>query len=473
MDAVRLAAERMAATMSERTLIEGCAIATVDGGGSEHASGHIVVEDGVIAAIGEGPAPAGETGRRIEGGGLLATPGLVNCHHHLYQWATRGYAQDEDLFHWLVALYPRWALVDQDVQAAAATAGLAALMLSGCTTTTDHHYLFPRDGGDLLAVEVDAALRARRALPPLPRLDGPRHVAGRPASRRGGRGSRRDPRGDVAGDRPLPRHLAGRDDADRRRALLAVLGHRGADDRVGRARAQARRAAAHAPRRDDRRGAVLPGALRLPARSSTSSGSTGSATTSGSRTACTSTPPRSRASARRAPASRTARARTGGSGRASRRSSTSCAPARTSGLGVDGAASNEAGELGRRAAPGDAVRAAARRRGRHDGPRRAGARHDPRRALPRPRRRDRLARGRASAPTSRSGASTTSGTPASTTRSRRSCSAPRPACTRCSSRDASWSRASELRTGSEQAIAHDLRAQSTRLAERARAAGLA
>jgi 8-oxoguanine deaminase len=140
-----------------RLVIEGCAIATVDGEGREHASGHIVVEDGVIIALGEGPAPAGETGRRFNGEGLLATPGLVNCHHHLYQWATRGYAQDEDLFHWLVSLYPRWALVDSEVQTAAATAGLAALLLSGCSTTTDHHYLFPRDGGDLLAVEVEAA----------------------------------------------------------------------------------------------------------------------------------------------------------------------------------------------------------------------------------------------------------------------------------------------------------------------------
>jgi cytosine/adenosine deaminase-related metal-dependent hydrolase len=140
-----------------RLVIEGCAIATVDDEGREHASGHLVVEDGVITAVGEGAAPLGDVTRQIDGEGLLATPGLVNCHHHLYQWATRGYAQDEDLFHWLVALYPTWALVDSDVQSAAATAGLAALMLSGCSTTTDHHYLFPRDGGDLLGVEVDAA----------------------------------------------------------------------------------------------------------------------------------------------------------------------------------------------------------------------------------------------------------------------------------------------------------------------------
>ena len=63
--------------MSERLVIEDCAIATVDGAGSEHVSGHIVIDGGVIVEIGEGHAPAGETARRIEGEGLLATPGLV------------------------------------------------------------------------------------------------------------------------------------------------------------------------------------------------------------------------------------------------------------------------------------------------------------------------------------------------------------------------------------------------------------
>jgi cytosine/adenosine deaminase-related metal-dependent hydrolase len=143
--------------MSERIVIEGCAIATVDADGNEYRSGHLVLEDGVIVAVGEGQAPVGE-GRRIEGEGLLATPGLVNCHHHLYQWATRGLAADNDLFHWLVALYPVWAQVDDAVQSAAAHGGLAALALSGCSTSTDHHYLFPHDAGDLLAIEVDAAL---------------------------------------------------------------------------------------------------------------------------------------------------------------------------------------------------------------------------------------------------------------------------------------------------------------------------
>jgi cytosine/adenosine deaminase-related metal-dependent hydrolase len=139
-----------------KLVIEGCAIATVDGAGSEHGDGHLVIEDGRITAVGEGAAPAGD-GRRIDGRGRLATPGLVNCHHHLYQWATRGLAQQATLFEWLQELYPVWARVDAGIERAAARAGLAALARSGCSTSTDHHYVFPRGAGDLLAVEVEAA----------------------------------------------------------------------------------------------------------------------------------------------------------------------------------------------------------------------------------------------------------------------------------------------------------------------------
>jgi cytosine/adenosine deaminase-related metal-dependent hydrolase len=140
-----------------RLVIENCAIATVDAAGREYADGHLVIEDGRIAAVGEGSAPASEEGRRIDGRGCLATPGLVNCHHHLYQWATRGLAQQATLFEWLQDLYPVWAHVDGDVERAAARAGLAALARSGCTTSTDHHYVFPQGGGDLLAIEIEAA----------------------------------------------------------------------------------------------------------------------------------------------------------------------------------------------------------------------------------------------------------------------------------------------------------------------------
>ncbi len=140
------------------TLIEGCAIATVDDARREHAEGHIVVQGDRIAAVGAGAAPRDlEPDVRIDGRGKLATPGLVNCHHHLYQWATRGYAQQSTLFEWLVALYPVWRNIDAATVDAAARAGLAALARSGCTTSTDHHYIFPARAGDLLEVEIDAA----------------------------------------------------------------------------------------------------------------------------------------------------------------------------------------------------------------------------------------------------------------------------------------------------------------------------
>jgi len=149
-------------------VIENCAIATMDGprddqSGTEHRSGHLVMTGGRITAVGRGPAaevPDGAT--RIDGAGCLATPGLVNTHHHLYQWLTQGQAQQSVLFDWLTELYPVWARIDADQVYAAATAGLAWLALSGCTTSTDHHYIFPaRSGGDgdALAAEISAATR--------------------------------------------------------------------------------------------------------------------------------------------------------------------------------------------------------------------------------------------------------------------------------------------------------------------------
>jgi cytosine/adenosine deaminase-related metal-dependent hydrolase len=145
--------------MTTRTIIEGCAIATVDQVGTEYRDGHLVIDGDRIVAVGDGAAPDGDSrdARRIDGRGHLATPGLVNCHHHLYQWATRGLAQQATLFEWLSELYPVWALIDDETCWAAARAGLAALARSGCTTSTDHHYIFPREAGDLLEVEIGAA----------------------------------------------------------------------------------------------------------------------------------------------------------------------------------------------------------------------------------------------------------------------------------------------------------------------------
>jgi cytosine/adenosine deaminase-related metal-dependent hydrolase len=142
-----------------RTVIENAAIATVDGAGTEHANGHLVIEDGKIAAVGPGAAPEGPADRRIDATGCLLTPGFVNTHHHLYQWATRGYAPESDLFGWLTTLYPIWARLTDAEFYVAASAGLAKLALSGCTLAADHCYLHPRDGGDVFGAVVRGAER--------------------------------------------------------------------------------------------------------------------------------------------------------------------------------------------------------------------------------------------------------------------------------------------------------------------------
>ncbi|MGK8485539.1 8-oxoguanine deaminase [Nocardia asiatica] len=144
--------------MDQVTVIADCAVATVDAHGTEYARGHVVVRGNRIEAVGAGDAPdLGSDARRVDGRGCLLTPGLVNTHQHLYQWLTRGLATDHTLFEWLNTLYPVWAGIDEDAVRVAATGALAALARTGCTTTTDHHYVFPRDGGDPLAAEITAA----------------------------------------------------------------------------------------------------------------------------------------------------------------------------------------------------------------------------------------------------------------------------------------------------------------------------
>jgi cytosine/adenosine deaminase-related metal-dependent hydrolase len=148
-------------------VIDGCAVATVDGtdggvisgagAGTEYQRGHLVLKDGRIAAVGPGPAPAVEGARAVDGAGCLATPGLIGTHHHLFQGLTRGLAQDSGLMDWLATLYPLWANLDTDLHGAAARAGLATLALSGCSATADHQYLFPRGSDDLLAAGIGAA----------------------------------------------------------------------------------------------------------------------------------------------------------------------------------------------------------------------------------------------------------------------------------------------------------------------------
>jgi cytosine/adenosine deaminase-related metal-dependent hydrolase len=136
-------------------LYAGGWVVTCDAAGSEHEAGWLLIDGGAIADLGSGAEP--EADERVELGGAVVTPGLVNTHHHLYQTLTRARAQQSDLFSWLRELYPVWAGIDADAQYAAARTGLAELALSGCSTVFDHHYVFPRGRSGLIEAEVQAA----------------------------------------------------------------------------------------------------------------------------------------------------------------------------------------------------------------------------------------------------------------------------------------------------------------------------
>jgi len=136
-------------------LLRGGHVVTMDDAESEHPGGWVLVRDGLIAAVGSGEEPESE--EQLDLGGALVTPGLVNTHHHLYQTLTRARAQDSTLFEWLVELYPVWARLDAEAEYAAARTGLAELARSGCSTVFDHHYVFPRGRSGILEAELQAA----------------------------------------------------------------------------------------------------------------------------------------------------------------------------------------------------------------------------------------------------------------------------------------------------------------------------
>ena len=120
-------------------------VVTMDAQRREIADGAVLVRDRVIEAVGasrELPATADEV---IDARDQVVIPGLVNTHHHMYQTLTRVVrpAQDCELFDWLRTLYPIWAGLTPEMAHAATQTAMAELLLSGCTTSSDHHYIFP------------------------------------------------------------------------------------------------------------------------------------------------------------------------------------------------------------------------------------------------------------------------------------------------------------------------------------------
>ncbi len=122
--------------------------------------GAIFVRDNVIHQVGRTEELPDQADTVINARGMIVLPGLVNTHHHLYQTLTRALpeAQNADLFHWLKTLYPIWAELTGEAAYVSALVGMAELILSGCTTTSDHLYIFPND------VKLDHTIYAAREI---------------------------------------------------------------------------------------------------------------------------------------------------------------------------------------------------------------------------------------------------------------------------------------------------------------------
>jgi cytosine/adenosine deaminase-related metal-dependent hydrolase len=138
----------------QRLVVRNAHVVTMDAERREIAGAAILIEDGVIAAVGAVQAEGAES---IDAAGCVVTPGLVNTHHHLYQTLTKAVpaGQDALLFGWLKTLYPIWARMEPDDMFVSAQLGLAELALSGCTMSSDHLYLFPN--GVRLEDTIEAA----------------------------------------------------------------------------------------------------------------------------------------------------------------------------------------------------------------------------------------------------------------------------------------------------------------------------
>ncbi|MEE9466476.1 MAG: amidohydrolase family protein, partial [Candidatus Neomarinimicrobiota bacterium] len=134
-------------------------VATMDDSRREFRGGHILCRDGVIESVGPEPLEVAAD-EVIDAGGMVALPGLVNTHHHLYQTLTRNVPlmQNRSLFDWLTAHYEIWRELTAEAVRVSATTGLLELMKSGVTTSADHLYLFPAAcDGELIDEEIAAA----------------------------------------------------------------------------------------------------------------------------------------------------------------------------------------------------------------------------------------------------------------------------------------------------------------------------
>ncbi|MCB1754945.1 MAG: 8-oxoguanine deaminase, partial [Gammaproteobacteria bacterium] len=123
------------------------------------AGGGLVVESGtIVEIIPAGQRPILSCSRVFDASRHVVLPGLINTHHHFYQTLTRAFSKalNKKLFPWLKSLYPVWARLDEQAIAVSSQLAAAELLLSGCTTAADHHYIFPSRVPHALDVQVEA-----------------------------------------------------------------------------------------------------------------------------------------------------------------------------------------------------------------------------------------------------------------------------------------------------------------------------
>ncbi len=149
---------------------------------ADDAGGGLIVDGGIIAeCLPAGASPSAPVDAVFEAGEHVVLPGLINTHHHFYQTLTRAYppALDKPLFPWLDALFRTWRHLDARMVRLAARLAIAELLLSGCTTVMDHHYLFNAELADTVDVELEEAARlGARAVITRGAMDLSREVAG-------------------------------------------------------------------------------------------------------------------------------------------------------------------------------------------------------------------------------------------------------------------------------------------------------
>ncbi|KFA97060.1 8-oxoguanine deaminase [Vibrio sp. ER1A] len=129
-------------------------------GTAQDAGGGIVVQGSrIVELVASNQEPTTTITAVIDASQHVVTPGLVNAHHHFYQTLTRAYpdALNKELFHWLKSLYPVWANLDEEMMSVATELALVELLLSGCTTASDHHYLIPTGLEHAIDLQVEAA----------------------------------------------------------------------------------------------------------------------------------------------------------------------------------------------------------------------------------------------------------------------------------------------------------------------------